>query len=100
MLDSIFSVHEIGGFWAQIAAKTNGISALSIPILAPSELRKELPILIADLDPLKQVRSILQRLLQRHPAPPSPDRLMIAPGERLRNRHSHKFRRPRVMRIV
>src|ERR1700678_2953833 len=100
MLDSIFSVHEIGGFWAQIASKTSGISVLSIPILLPSELRQNLPVLVAYFNPLEKVRSILKRLLQRHPAPPSPDRFMIAPCERLRNRHPHKLRRSRVMRIV
>src|SRR5260370_832300 len=100
MLDSTFSVHEIRVFGTAIAQKTRAISALSLQIAIPLQLRQNLPILIADLDLIEQVRPVLQRLLQCHPAPPSPDRLMIPTRERFRNRHSHKLRRTRVVRII
>src|SRR5277367_637906 len=100
MLDSIFSVHEISSFRDEIAAKTRTISALSVPVFLPPELCKDLPVLSADLDLSQQVRSVLQRLLQRHPPPPSPDYLMVPSGERLRNCNTHKVRGPRVVRIV
>src|ERR1700723_3514868 len=98
--DSTFSVHEIDPFRTGSGPKTCIISVLSIPIFSPSKLGKDLPVLFAHFDSLQQVGPVLQGLLQRHPSPPSPDRLMVPADKRLWNCNPHKVRWPRVMRII